>query len=111
MFGGVVVYQAAQITSSDIGQSLNDRMATTNAESAKLSARHQEILDQLGRLLKNCKNTYDAFFDPWHKISAPAPDDHAYHAVDMGNYLPVDGKEIADKISSVLSSDDPCLSG
>src|SRR5205814_5415217 len=53
-FGGVIVYQAPALTSKDIAQSYDDRLATTTKEIEKIQARDDDIVKWATTEFKAC---------------------------------------------------------
>jgi len=103
-FGGVVVYQAPRITTSDINQGLDQRSVSVNSDLQRLQNRNAEIGPIFEHELKGCDGAYSELFKSLPPNTAAAPEDHAFHSPpSYGDYFP-DGSEIAAAISKLLSS-------
>jgi hypothetical protein len=88
-FGGVVVYQAPALTSKDIAQSYDDRIAATLKEIQKVQARDDDIIKWATPEFKACTPAFKEALKEWSPPAAgDRPDDNAFHPVSFQDHIP-----------------------
>jgi hypothetical protein len=103
VFGAVIVYQAPALTTKDISQSYDDRMAGTMKDIQRLTERDSNIVQWATTEFKSCMPQFREIFKPWITAGGDQPDDKAFHSVTFSDHVP-DPNEIRSELIKTLSA-------